>query len=248
MGEHVRARLVSETDSARPGSTHRLAVLFETDPGWHLYAPYTNDTGLPILLEPRASSGVEVGPIAWPAPRRLVSEGSILDHVYEGETAVIVPVRIPADASPGSLIRLECRAEWLVCGTGCIPGEGTMTIGIPIVPASRPVKPSAHAGAIHRTLERLPRPWNELGGRAVLRPEEAGWRIEVPGALGLAFFPGEQCAKLADPITDAKSRSESLRLEFEPNGEGALRISGTLEVTTKDGVAFYALDSATELP
>lgn len=246
-GDHIRARMISESVGGVPGSTLRIAVLFELDPNWHLYAPYRNDTGLPVLLEPTGPEGVRFGPIGWPAPQRLVSEGAILDHVYGGRVAAVIPVDIPAGARPGTPIRIECRLEWLVCGRGCIPGDGLVDLEIPIVRPGVSPPPSADAGVINETLDRLPRPAREMAGASTETWGSADWSIRVPGARALAFFPGDGCVPLENPIAEAESNSDRLHLRLAPGSKATGRMTGTLEVTTLDGTDHYAIDSISPL-
>ena len=45
-------------------------------------------------------AGYKAGEMLWPAPARHVSNGGLLDHVYEGRAMILLPVEVPADAKP----------------------------------------------------------------------------------------------------------------------------------------------------
>lgn len=243
-GDHVRLRLIAESQEAAPGSTLRLAVLFELDEGWHLYAPYRNDTGLPVLLEPAGTDGIRFGTARWPAPHRLVSEGSILDHVYEDRVAAVFPAEVPADAPPGTAIRIDCRVEWLVCGTGCIPGEGSVSLEVVAIPPGRTARPSPDRVWIEAAEARTPRPVSGAAADLAVRWGAADWSIEVPFARELAFFPREECEPLLDPIADGAAAAPRLRVRLASDAAPGARILGTLQVGTANGTEFYEIESS----
>ncbi len=238
-GDHVRVRMIADAEELIPGATHRIGVLFEMDPGWHLYGPTRNDSGLPVLLEPSASEGFSLGEPLWPTPHRLLSEGPVLDHVYEDRVTAILPLAVPPDARPGESVKLQCRASWLVCGTGCIPGEGVVEIILPIGRSGVP-RASSDARFIHAAEGRLPMP---LAPSASSDWGREDWTIRVPGAAALTFYPFETCAPLVDIIGDAVSKTDRLRLRLEPDGPADSRITGILEVATSNTPRFYSIDS-----
>ena len=241
--EHIRVRLVAETPELVPGATTLVAVLIELDSEWHVYAPARNDTGLPVLLRFSGPSGYEFAPPLWPAPERAVSSGSILDHVYGDGTAIAVPVTVPADAAAGERVTLTARVEWLVCGESCILGEADLEITLPVGQpgAARPA--SAQAALIRRSLGRVPVPLRLAPAGVEFEREPGAWSIQVPGASALTFYPGEECVPLADPIADAASRGDRLRLRLEESAGSSDRLVGILEIEKPERTLYRAIDA-----
>src|SRR5215471_17567988 len=74
---HVTLRLVSEESAVAPGQTFSVGVDFRLDPGWHIYWLNAGDSGQPPGVTWNAPSGVEVGPLEWPRPTRIVDSDTI---------------------------------------------------------------------------------------------------------------------------------------------------------------------------
>ncbi len=247
-GQHLRVRLVSEFPELMPGTTHRIAVLMELDPDWHVYAPARNDTGLPLMLAPKAPPGFVFGPPLWPAPERLVSAGALLDHVYSDGVAIVLPVEVPADAPIGEQVTLRCGVEWLECGTSCILGEGELEITLPVgaagaeTPPDRPRRESAHAERIRRSLARVPVPLDEDVAGVRLSSDSMRWTIEAPGAEALAFYPAQEGASLADPLRECVASSDRLEIRRAEGEAHTARLAGVLEIQRPAGVSFWRID------
>lgn len=241
--EHIRVRLVSETPELVPGATNHVAVLFELDHDWQVYAPARNDTGLPVVLRFSGPPGYRFASPLWPTPERAVSSGSILDHVYDDGTAVVVPVRVPADAVPGERVTLTARAEWLVCGESCILGEADLEIALPVGEPGAPQPASAQAAAIRRSLDRVPISLHVAPAGVRLEPEPGTWTVQVPGATALTFYPGAACVPLADPIADAAAKGDRLRLRLEDSAGSHDRLVGILEIEKPKGTLYRAIDA-----
>ena len=241
-GDHLTARMISETAALVPGTMQRIGVCFSIQPGWHLYGPSRSDSGLPILLAPSAPEGFRFEPPLWPAPRRLISEGVILDHVYENELVVVLPLEVPRDVKAARTVTLRCRADWLVCHpeAGCVPGHGEVEMTLPIVSAGAAAPHSADSARIQAALERVPRPQALLASE-VTRSDGA-WNVRVPGATALEFYPDTTCAPLMNPIADAASSGDRLALRLAAEAPDSARLAGILEVTNPRGSRFYQVD------
>ena len=74
------------------------------------------------------------------------------------------------------------------------------------------------------------------------RLENGAAVVVVPGAARLVFFPGTDCARLANPIRDAAVDGDRLRLVLAPEAGSSPRVTGVLEVRRPGaGPAFYTL-------
>ena len=72
----------------------------------------------------------------------------------------------PADARPGSDLRLRAKANWLVCHDVCIPESATLELLLPVVAADTTPGATAWTRAV-RARRRRARPAAEgLDGRA----------------------------------------------------------------------------------
>lgn len=249
--DHLRARLVAEHAQLVPGAVNHLALLFDIDSGWHLYSPWRSDSGLPLALEPHAPEGFRFREPLWPAPERLVSPGSIVDHVYANRVAIILPLEVPAQTAAGRGVTLRCNADWLVCGTSCIPGSGVLEIELPVGAQGAlagddrqgdSAWPADHRRLIKDSLERVPVPLDGQAPPFTVQWDAGRWKIEVPGATGLWFYPAERCASLLDPLNDTVSTSNRLFIRLPATATASESLVGVLEVAHPEGPDFYTLD------
>lgn len=132
--EHVTAELVSEHGAVAPGGRVRIGLLLQHIPHWHSYWRNPGDSGLPTTLGWTLPAGSQVSEIAWPAPMRLPI-GPLVNYGYEGELLLPVVFTAPPGAIPGTELKLQARADWLVCKDVCIPEGATLELRLPVVGA-----------------------------------------------------------------------------------------------------------------
>ena len=222
-------RWVVRSGSLVPGTTDTVAIVFAIEPGWHMYWRGRNDSGLYPDVRLTLPQGFEAGEILWPAPHRKISPGNILDHVYTGHAVLVLPVRVPLSAAPGSRVTFEASMDWMVCRGACIPESGTLSAALPVGPAPESHPSTPDAAVLTDALARLPRPLpSELGLHMEWRDRVLDIRLDEAEAL--AFYPGTACSNLADPIRDAASESGRLALEFAKSKDPEIRVRGVLEV------------------
>ncbi len=191
----VRADLVSETASIKPGSPFLAGIRFQMEPGWHIYWRNPGDVGLPIKIELKLPQGYQVGQIEWPHPKKIMEE-EIVSFAYEGETVLLTKVAPSSSIPEGSMAQLGAKVQWLQCKEICIPGEAELSLDLP-VKNSEPEKNSSVLNSFENARETLP-------------IEDAGWKFEAAQkgrkvTLGLVppvsfsgeltdvyFFPDEQ--------------------------------------------------------
>ena len=207
---HVTAELVSDRTALVPGSTTTLALRLAIERGWHTYWRNPGESGLPTTLAWRLPAGYTAGDIVWPAPRALPA-GPLVNYGYEGEVFHLVPLRIPADASPGSTVTLAARADWLVCKETCIPDGADLTLEMPV--AAQAADSRWHAD-IAATRAALP------------RPLPAGWSAHA-NATG---------PRIALELTAPAAAADPGRLRFFAEAERRIEASAPqLESHTADG-------------
>ena len=241
----VRARLVAERDALVPGRTAWLGVSFEIEKGWHLYWDGTNDSGFPIMVDSSLPEGYSAGPLLWPAPKRHVSPGRILDHVYEHRVTLLMPVAVPKDAKPGTRVTFRADLEWLVCKGACMPGDASVSLTLPVVTTAGQASLSADAPLFTEARLRIPRPIPKHDSNVKIKWQGRSLHIEAIGASAMAFYPGTKCPTLTDPIKDAQAKGDRLSLRFEPaRNKNETQVVGVLEITRDkdEQPVIYAMD------
>lgn len=228
-GPHVQARLIVAGAQVTPGAELELGLVLTVAKGWHVYWRHPGESGAAPELELTLPAGLErAGDLRWPAPTRLVIPGDMVNHVYEGEVTLLVPVRVSAEAQPGPLV-LRGRASWLVCDADvCVGEEAPVALTLEVVPA-----PAADAGQdaadaerLRRARATLPRP--PAQGELELAWEGTTLRLTVPGARELTFFPATPEAHLPrDLATACHAEGQALRLTWPDAARGA-QVSGHL--------------------
>ncbi|HTE04936.1 MAG TPA: protein-disulfide reductase DsbD domain-containing protein [Planctomycetota bacterium] len=234
---HVQASLVAEHLALVPGRRAELGVLLAIDPGWHVYAQARNDSGLPVAVRPELPAGWVAQPLQWPAPHRHLSPGPLLDHVYEGEVLLLLPVDVPADAPPGATITLRAHVEWMVCQNVCLTGEADVELALPVAGATQE---SGQAPLFRATRARLPEAWPQgasapgaAGG--IPAPVSADLqgdtiRLTAPGALSITLLPAEDCVELPQLVDEGAAQGAVLVLHLPTDRPANARLRGCVEV------------------
>ncbi len=233
---HAVPRLVCDHTRAKPGSKVQVGVRFQIEPGWHLYWNGRNDSGYAPLLTLRAPVGYTVGSWRWPAPRRLEQPGGLVDHIYEGTVMLTTEVTLPATARPGDAFSMSFRGEWLACRSACEAEQGQGELRVAIGEARTN---GTLAAEFSRTVGQIPLPWPLASDMEASTEGEAAV-FRVPGARRLEFYPGEDCAQVADILRDGAGSGSTLRVRIA----GAGPVRGVLRVEPGEGAraACFAID------
>ena len=112
-----------------PGDTWMVALHFSPSTSeWHGYWSNPGDAGLGMQLDWQLPDGWEAGDALYPLPHRLVI-GGLMNHVYEGEYAVLVPVSVPSGADVGKAGPIAVTASYLACtDTICVPQQARLSL------------------------------------------------------------------------------------------------------------------------
>lgn len=125
---YITGELVAEA-GVEPGETVMVALAFTPQSGWHGYWANPGDAGLGMRLEWALPPGWSAGELRYPVPETLVISG-LMNHVFKGPYAVLVPLRVPADAAPGS-VPIRVNARYLACSDVlCVPQEAMLAARI----------------------------------------------------------------------------------------------------------------------
>ncbi|WP_375290265.1 protein-disulfide reductase DsbD family protein [Qipengyuania sp.] len=113
----------------QPGSTWTLALRFTPkSPEWHGYWSNPGDAGAPMRLDWVLPDGWSAGEPKYPVPHLLEIAG-LANHVFEGEYAVLVPIKVPADARIADLPSIRLTADYLACTDRiCVPEHAEVSI------------------------------------------------------------------------------------------------------------------------
>ena len=158
--ELVRAELISEALSVRPGSVVTVALRLEIAEGWHIYWKNPGDSGLPTRVEWILPDGVGASGMVWPAPRTF-DEAAAVTFGYEDSTDLLVEIDVFCGFAGGPFLNIGARVEWLACRDGCIPGSSEVDLVIPVTD-HEPLRDSRHEAYFNRVrgdMPRIPRNW-----------------------------------------------------------------------------------------
>lgn len=213
----VQLRLALDRQALAPGEQATLAVLFDIEPGWHLYWMNPGDTGMGPEVALRLPEGVEqAGPIRWPVPQRRPHAGFMVDNVYEGELTLLAPIRVRSDVAVGSTLVFGAQAEWLVCEEACLPGAGTAALTAPVRQVSAPIEDDALRARILGAEGRVPLPAAQAEQLGVeVRWEGRTLVARVPGAARLTYFHHEpRDAPPVDLFRQGQVEGEVIRIDY----------------------------------
>ncbi|MDP5035174.1 MAG: protein-disulfide reductase DsbD family protein [Alishewanella sp.] len=128
--QHLRAELVSEYQTVKPGQTLQLALHFIPDEHWHTYWINPGDSGLPTSIDWQLPAGVTTGPIQWPTPQQF-SIPPLMNYGFGGPTVLLSELTVPADYAATEL-NIAANVDWLVCEEICIPTSASFELTLAV--------------------------------------------------------------------------------------------------------------------
>lgn len=135
--QHAVVTLVSEDASLKPGAPVWVGVLFEMEPGWHIYWVNPGDAGDPPRVKWELPAGFKANDIRWPVPVRLTL-GPVIDYGYEGRVLLALPIDVPADYKAGTAVTLAADVRYVICKDVCIPARSRVSLALPAAAGSGP--------------------------------------------------------------------------------------------------------------
>ncbi|MBW2695418.1 MAG: thioredoxin family protein [Deltaproteobacteria bacterium] len=251
-GARLRAHLLVDAGRATPDLV-RVGVLFDLDPGWHLYWRNSGDTGLPTRVHWRVEGG-EAGALHWPAPQSFSeADGLFVTFGYEGRVLLASDVTLAPEFDREHRIAVDI--DLLICQRECIPArielERSLTAALVDSPdnaslsrifddfeARVPVAPASLGVELESLYDRSAlRPGSTfhaaIGARACTTPGECvPWRI---AAEGVVFFPAATFPIRAEPAAALPTRDDphhslaGFEAEVSEDWEGADESAATSE-------------------
>ncbi|HEU4821536.1 MAG TPA: protein-disulfide reductase DsbD domain-containing protein, partial [Qipengyuania sp.] len=127
-GNNIRVSLVADGKPVA-GKTWTVALHFvPKSKEWHGYWKNPGDAGLGMNLKWHLPPGWTAGEPLYPVPKRLVIAG-LMNHVFEGDYAVLVPIAVPAGADVAAAAPLELQADYLACTDKiCVPERAQLRL------------------------------------------------------------------------------------------------------------------------
>ena len=125
---NIRAALVADGLPAA-GRVWTVALHFKpTSPEWHGYWKNPGDAGLGMVLKWQLPAGWRAGEPEYPIPKRLLIAG-LMNHVFEGDYAVLVPITIPPGANPARAPPIGVQVDYLACTDKiCVPQRASLSL------------------------------------------------------------------------------------------------------------------------
>jgi thiol:disulfide interchange protein/DsbC/DsbD-like thiol-disulfide interchange protein len=150
---HLKATLIADQDSISPGSTFTLGIQFTLEPGWHIYWKNPGDSGLPPRFSWSAPPGISVSEPLWPYPSKIAT-GPLVNYGY-GDVLIPFQARVAQTAKTETAV-ITAALEWLVCKDECLPGQGSISLALPL--RNETSLPSTHSKAFERAFATIPAP------------------------------------------------------------------------------------------
>ncbi len=235
---NLEAELVAE-GAAQPGTTLMVALHFQpVAPEWHGYWSNPGDAGLGMQLEWRLPDGWSAGEQLYPVPQRLVIAG-LMNHIYEGDYAVLVPLQVPENYVAGSPVKIELDAQWLACTDQiCVPEGGTFSLELPVNADASETRFRAWRAALAPLLDRT--------GSFEVTSQLLRVSIPVPDTVELVdphvFIGNDRLVSYSDPQVLYR-QNDALLVEIPlRKGERDVpeQVTGILAFSDGQGVRFAA--------
>ena len=243
---HIAAELIAEGPAA-PGQTVTLAFHMQPDKGWHGYWANPGDAGFGMTLKWSLPPGATAGAPRYPVPETLLISG-LMNHVYEHDHAVLVPLRLPAGATPGSRLPVSVEANWLACTDQiCVPERAVLQTVVTVAAGASPAAPDPRFDAWRA---KLPAP---LGAQARFALTADSIRLGIPLPAGLPltnphFFAGANHVTAYAARQAFRRKGDLLIVELARPRVGAAspgEVAGVLRLNAAgDGVEIAAVPGA----
>jgi thiol:disulfide interchange protein DsbD len=214
----VRATLLTDVDSVRPGQPFTAAVLLTIEPGWHVYWKNPGDSGMPTKVDWTVPDGWKVAELRFPIPTRFEPPGNETIIGYEKEVLLTATVTPPDNFPTGGQAKLTADVSWLVCQQVCLPGRTTLNLELPVASNAAGARP-ANAEVFARWKPRFPRASRQAaevslaaGGRYTVQA-----RLPQAGAQDVRWLPvPPESAIVQDPQTKAGAATSTYSFALAP--------------------------------
>ena len=212
-GPHITVKLIADQDSVTPGSTFTLGVLFDPEPGWHIYWKNPGDSGLAPRFAWESSGGIAVASPMWPYPERI-PVGPLVNYGYD-KVMIPFPATFSAPPPRATSTSVMLSLQYLVCKDECLPGEAQLELTLPISKTAS--APGQYEGLFAETQKKVPLQLNRV---SIAVEEQQDQIIVALIPLESRFFPAAITFFPEDPRVISNSAPQEVSLD-----SGALRIA-----------------------
>ncbi|MEY4669733.1 MAG: hypothetical protein RL518_2432, partial [Pseudomonadota bacterium] len=223
-GPHVEVKLISDQQSLTPGSSFRLGIHFQPEPGWHIYWKNPGDSGLAPRFAWESSGGVAVDAPLWPYPKKI-PVGPLVNYGYD-EVLIPFPATFSAPPPRATTTTVMLSLQYLVCKDECLPGEAQLELTLPISKTAS--APSDYERLFALTEKNIP---TTLERVSIAVEEQQDHIIIALIPLGPRFFPAAITFFPEDPRVISNSAPQQVSLDG-----GALRISLKRDPNRRDAI------------
>jgi thiol:disulfide interchange protein DsbD len=240
---HLKVSLVADQASVSPDSSHtamppHVGLLFDLEPGWHVYWTNAGDSGEPPAVKWTLPERVTVGPLQFPAPKRLPL-GPLMDFGYE--TQVLFPAELHLNGKPANAVPIAADVSWLVCRQACIPGKAHLSLDLPVGSGGPNGSSSAAAPLFQKTFRAMPKVL-PARAKAIFMRVPDGFQLAVLTGRrldGAEFFPADPSVianAAPQPVTPRRDGAV-IALKQDENLQKAPRALGGI-VLLPDGTSY----------
>jgi thiol:disulfide interchange protein len=230
----IEPELVAE-GPAPPGGEVELAIHMHPAPGWHGYWLNPGDAGLPMDVKWQLPSEFAAGPLRYPVPSRL-TVADLMNYVYETDYAVLVRLKVPANAK--GVIPIRAEARWLACTDKiCVPEQGELSLDLPVGSGT------PNRAEFDRWRQALPQPLATTG-----HYELASGKLRVAIPLPASVAVREPYVyPVDDKVVDYEAKQNFERsgdwliAELQPHGTPPPRFNGVIAIGQNRGLQFQAV-------
>ena len=230
----IEPQLVAE-GPAPPGGEVELAIHMRPEPGWHGYWLNPGDAGLPMEVKWQLPTGFAAGPLRYPVPGRF-EIADLMNYVYEQDYAVVVRLKVPADAR--GTVPIRASARWLACTDKiCVPEQGELSLDVPVGNGT------PNRAQFDAWRQALPQPLASVG-----RFEVVGNKLRVaiplPASVEVAkpyLFPMSDGPIDYEAKQDFSRSGDTLIAELQRKGPAPARFPAVVDLGNGRGLEFTAV-------
>ncbi len=230
----IEPELVAE-GPAPPGGEVDVAIHMRTNPGWHGYWLNPGDAGLPMDVQWQLPRGFSAGPLRYPVPSRL-TVADLMNYVYEHDYAVLVRLKVSADAR--GTLPIRAGARWLACTDKiCVPEHGQLALDLPVGSGT------PNRAQFDEWRRALPQPLATVG-----HFQASGDMIRVAIPLPASVSVGQPYLfPITDKVVDYEGKQDFRRsgdmliAELKRTGATPTQFAGVLALGDGRGLEFHAV-------
>lgn len=209
----VKVKLVSNTDTVKPGDSFKLGVLLDIDPGWHIYWKYPGETGLPTKLEFAVPEGYQVSEVMWPVPSVYNKDNGGKDFGYDTSVLLWTDIKVPSNVQINKSAKIEIQISWISCKEICIPGKENLVYDATVSEQTK----LAGEGLFSKWHNYLP---------VVIGDRENPFNFSV-----VTTQLGDDMAKV---VLEVKNKAHNGEIEYYPNPDDSLVIQNLKYIKSED--------------